>query len=88
MASSSDSRMERVPFTETAASHIDRERAWWLDNRDHRDLFATELENAVDVLALLPGAGTPYPHTTVANLRRLYLRKLAVTCTTRSMTTP
>ena len=67
----------RVRFTETAASHIDRERAWWLDNRDHQDLFATELENAVDVLALLPGAGSPYPHTAVANLRRLYLRKLA-----------
>jgi plasmid stabilization system protein ParE len=67
----------RVRFTETAASHVERERAWWFDNRDHQDLFTTELENAVQILALLPGAGTAYPHTDVADLRRLYLGKLA-----------
>ena len=67
----------RVRFTETAASHIERERAWWVGNRDHQDAFATELENTVQILALLPGAGTPYPHGGVADLRRLYLRKLA-----------
>lgn len=66
-----------VRFTETATSHVERERTWWLDNRDHQGLFATELENAVQILALLPGAGTPYPHTGVADLRRLYLRRLA-----------
>jgi plasmid stabilization system protein ParE len=70
-------RGRRVRFTETAASHIDRERTWWLENRDHEDLFATELENAVQILALLPGAGTLYPDTAVTDLRRLYLRKLA-----------
>lgn len=67
----------RVRFTETATSHIDRERAWWFENRDYQDLFATELANAVQILALLPGTGAPYPHTDVADLRRLYLRKLA-----------
>lgn len=70
-------RGRRVRFTETAASHINRERAWWLENRDHENLFATALENAVQILALLPGAGTPYPHTAVTDLRRLYVRKLA-----------
>ena len=67
----------RVRFTETAASHVERERAWWVGNRDHQDLFATELEKTVQILALLPGAGTPYPHSGVADLRRLDLRKLA-----------
>ena len=67
----------RVRFTETAASHVERERAWWVGNRDHQDLFTTELENAVQILALLPGAGTAYPYADVTDLRRLYLRKLA-----------
>lgn len=66
----------RVRFTKTASSHIDRERRWWLENRDHQALFATELEKAVQILALLPGAGTPYPHSGATDLRRLYVRKL------------
>jgi hypothetical protein len=44
----------RVRFTETANHHVDRERAWWLENRDHRDLFAAELEKAVEILASSP----------------------------------
>lgn len=64
-----------VRFTETATSHVERERAWWVQNRDGQDLFTSELENAVQILALLPGAGTPYLHIGVADLRRLYLRK-------------
>ena len=50
----------RVRFTATAQGHVDRERTWWLGNRDYRDLFATELEAATQLLAVLPGAGTPY----------------------------
>jgi plasmid stabilization system protein ParE len=66
----------RVRFTDTANSHVGRERAWWLENRDHQALFATELEKAIEILALLPGAGTPYTQTGVPDLRRLYIRKL------------
>ena len=66
----------RVRFTATASNHVDRERTWWLKNRDHQDLFATELDRAIEILALLPGAGTPYPHSGVPELRRLYIRKL------------
>jgi hypothetical protein len=40
-------------------AHVDQERIRWLENRDYRDLFATELETATQVLAVLPGAGTP-----------------------------
>jgi plasmid stabilization system protein ParE len=46
-------------------------------NRDHQELFATELEAAIRILALLPGAGTPYTKSATPGLRRLYLRKLA-----------
>jgi plasmid stabilization system protein ParE len=66
----------RVRFTATARRHLNRERTWWLANRDYRDLFATEMEQAVRVLAVLPGAGTPYTQTKVAGLRRLFIRTL------------
>jgi plasmid stabilization system protein ParE len=67
----------RLRFTATARRHVDRERTWWLENRDYQALFATELEAAVGILALLPGAGTSYPQANVMGLRRLYLEKLA-----------
>jgi len=66
----------RVRFTATAHRHVDRERTWWLGNRDYPDLFATELEAATQILALLPGAGTPYTLARLSDLRRLYLEKL------------
>jgi plasmid stabilization system protein ParE len=67
----------RVRFTATASQLVNRERTWWLENRDRQELFAIELENAIRILALLPGAGTPYVGTDIAELRRLYVRKLA-----------
>lgn len=50
----------RVRFTATARQHVERERTWWLENRDYREVFVIELEAAVRVLAILPGAGSPY----------------------------
>ena len=71
-------KARRVRFTATAGQHVDHERGWWLENRDHQELFATELESAVKILAILPGSGTPYLRTNLPGLRRLYLRK--ITC--------
>ena len=59
-----------VQFTETAAQHVQDEREWWLANRDYQELFATELEGALQVLAVLPGAGTPYTKSGTPGLRR------------------
>lgn len=67
----------RVRFTATANQHLDSERAWWLKNREHQELFATELESTVAILAIMPGAGTPYPETPIPGLRRLHLSKLS-----------
>ena len=67
----------RVRFTVTAAAHVDRERNWWLANRDYQEVFASDLESGLKTLAVLPGAGTRYTQTDVADLRRIYLRKLA-----------
>jgi plasmid stabilization system protein ParE len=65
-----------VRFTDTAQDHVRREKAWWLENRTHTEIFATELEHALKVLAVLPGAGTSYTKAGVVGLRRLYLRKI------------
>ena len=67
----------RIRLTATAARHVERERAWWIKNRDHLDVFATQLESAMRILAILPGAGTPYLQTPVPDLRRLYMRRVS-----------
>ena len=65
----------RVRFTATAQRHVRCEKTWWLENRLHIEVFAAELEEALRISSLLPGAGTLY---TAAGIpaRRLYLRKL------------
>jgi hypothetical protein len=60
----------RVQFTATAQDHVRREKAWWLENRIHQDVFVAEFEEALRILALLPGAGTPYPQAGIEGLRR------------------
>ena len=61
----------------TARRHVQREKAWWLENRIHPDIFAAELEEVLQVVALLPGAGSAYPEANIPDLRRLYLTKSA-----------
>ena len=46
-------------------------------NRDHADVFAEELEQAIRIVAMLPGAGTPYAQSPVPGVRRVYLRRVA-----------
>ena len=65
-----------VRFTETAREQVAREHTWWLENRDYRQLFETELGKAIHILTVLPGAGTPYTRAGIAGLRRLYVRRL------------
>lgn len=67
----------RVRFTVTARQQIDLEHRWWLEHRDHRQLFEDALGTALNVLALLPGLGTPYELSPVPEVRRLYLDKVA-----------
>ena len=70
-------KRRRVRFTATAQRHVRREKTWWLENRDYAEIFAAEFEAALRILAVLPGAGTPYTQAGVAGLRRLYLPKIA-----------
>ena len=47
-------KQRHVSFTRTAQGHVAREKAWWLENRDHTEVFADELEQALKVVAILP----------------------------------
>jgi len=67
----------RIRFTATAQDHVRREKAWWIENRIHQDVFVAEFEEALRILALLPGAGTAYPQAGIVGLRRLYVQKVA-----------
>jgi hypothetical protein len=40
-------------------------------------VFAEELEQALKIIAVLPGAGTPYTQSSVPDVRRVYLRRVA-----------
>jgi hypothetical protein len=65
-----------VRLTATAQRHVEREHAWWIRHRDYAAVFAEELEQAIGVIAVLPGAGTLYVDSPVVGVRRLYLRRL------------
>jgi hypothetical protein len=67
----------RIKFTATARRHVQREQQWWLENRTHTEVFVGEFEQALKILALLPGAGTSYPQAGVTGLRRIYVPKVA-----------
>jgi len=67
----------RLRFTATAQEHVRREKAWWWANRDHTDVFTEEVEQALRIVAALPGAGTPYPQSPVPGVRRVYLRRVS-----------
>ena len=67
----------RIRFTATAQQHVRREKAWWIENRIHGDIFVSEFEEALQVLALLPGAGMTYPQAGIPGVRRLYVPKVA-----------
>jgi hypothetical protein len=67
----------RVRYTQTAQEHVWREERWWLENRDHPEVFGDEFGRALGILAALPGAGTPYPASGVPGLRRMYVAKVA-----------
>ena len=71
-------KQRHVSFTLTARKHVTREKTWWLENRDYPDVFAEELEQALKIVAVLPGAGTVYPASPVPGVRRVYLRRVGL----------
>jgi hypothetical protein len=71
-------KRRHVSFTLTAQKHVSLEKAWWLANRDHPEVFVDELEHALKIVAILPSAGAVYARSPVLGVRRVYLRRIAL----------
>jgi plasmid stabilization system protein ParE len=69
-------KRRRVHFTATARRHIFREREWWLTNREQADVFTSDLERTIDLIATLPGVGSSYPR--VPRMRRVFVERIGV----------
>ena len=65
-----------IHFTATAQEQVRQRKAWWLASRDHAEGFAEKLDQALRIVAALPGAGTLYVQSPVRGVRRVYLRRL------------
>ena len=71
-------KQRHVSFTLTAQRHAAQEKAWWFENRDYPEVFVEELEQALKVVAVLPGAGTLYARSPISGVRRVFLRRVAL----------
>ena len=67
----------RVRFTETARQQLRAAKVWWRANALRPELLASEVEDALKILSLLPGAGSEYEYPGIPDLKRLYLEKAA-----------
>lgn len=66
----------RIRFTATAQQNVNREKAWWIQNRDSKHVFAEEVEHALGILEILPASGSRYALSRTPGLYRLYLEKI------------
>ena len=66
----------RVRFTKTAQGHLQQAKQWWRENRDEPDILVEDIEEAIFVIARLPGVGSAYTSSNVPGVRRIYLRRL------------
>jgi plasmid stabilization system protein ParE len=69
--------VRRIRFTATAQEHVRSEKLWWIEHGSHPTIFADELDQALRVVSILPGAGNPYEEAGIVGLRRVFLRKSA-----------
>lgn len=69
-------KRRRVQFTATARRHVLHEREWWVQNREHADLFTSNIERTIDLIAVLPGASSAYSR--VPGVRRVFVERIGV----------
>ena len=65
----------KVEISKRARQNAERIDRWWRDNRDARDLFAEEFQEAIRFLETVADAGSPWPTAKRPRLRRLLLKK-------------
>lgn len=66
----------KVRFTATAREHVRHFKQWWQKNSVRPEILTQDLEEALKMLALLPGIGSPYPTAPIAGVRRFYIERL------------
>lgn len=67
----------RIRVSKRAAEQIREAAAWWLDNRDKApEALAEEVEQAIDLLGILPAAGQRVAHSRLKEVRRLDLGRV------------
>ena len=64
-----------VVFVKAAHEQLRAAKTWWIENQRPVAILVDEIEQAVRLLAWMPGAGNLYPHAGIDGLRRLYLRR-------------
>jgi hypothetical protein len=62
---------------EHARGHLREAKKWWRENRADQDTLAEDVEDALFVIARLPGAGAPYAGAASSDVRRIYLRRVS-----------
>lgn len=67
----------QVRFTATARAHVRLLKAWWEENSLRPQIVLKDLEQATDMLSLLPGIGSSYSPSPIAGVHRLYLERLS-----------
>lgn len=65
-----------VRFTATAREHLRLFKLWWRENSARQEILQQDLEEAIGMLSILPGIGTPYSTARIPGARRFYLERL------------
>lgn len=66
----------KVRFTATAREHVRVLRQWWQENTTRPEILHQDMSEAIQMLSVLPGIGSPYPESPLRGVRRLYLERL------------
>jgi plasmid stabilization system protein ParE len=66
----------KVRFTAVARKHLRLLKGWWQENSVRPEILHDDLEEAVEMLSMLPGIGSHYPAAPIRDVRRLYLERL------------
>jgi plasmid stabilization system protein ParE len=68
----------KVRFTAMAREHLRLLKRWWRENSARPEILHDDLEEAVEMLSMLPGIGSRYPSAPIRDVRRLYLERLTL----------
>lgn len=66
----------RVRFTATAREHVRLLEQWWQENSVRPEILHDDLDEAIKMLSVLPGIGSPYRAAPILGVRRFYLERL------------